>query len=195
MPETIEIQTDRLIIRQWNKNDYSVFAKMNADQDVMKFYPDILTLKQSDDMAQKIEDEIALKGWGFWAIELKEKNSFIGFAGLHEPGYKLPMSPCIEIGWRLAKQYWGNGYATEAGEAALDTAFVKLELTEIYSFASISNYKSQAVMERLNMTNTHKNFDHPMIPINNPLREHVLYKVDKQQWFDSGIERSIQAYN
>ena len=187
MSEIIEIQTDRLIMRQWNKDDYSAFAKMNADKDVMEFYPSILTTEQSNDMAQKIESEITVKGWGFWAIELKDKNSFVGFVGIHEPGYELPMSPCIEIGWRLAKEYWGNGYATEAGKAALDTAFKKLELTEVYSFASVSNKKSQAVMERLNMINTNKNFEHPLIPINNPLREHVLYKIDRQQWFNNGI--------
>jgi RimJ/RimL family protein N-acetyltransferase len=187
MPEIIEIQTDRLIMRQWNKEDYSAFAEMNADQDVMEFYPDILTIEQSNAMAQKIESEILVKGWGFWAVELKNNKSFIGFVGLHEPGYKLPMSPCIEIGWRLAKEYWGNGYATEAGKAALDTAFKKLKLAEVYSFASVSNKKSQAVMERINMINTNNNFEHPIIPKNNPLREHVLYKIDRQHWLNNCI--------
>jgi len=172
-------------MRQWRKQDYLAFTKMNADSNVMEFYPNVLTTQQSNDMAEKIESEIAEKGWGFWAIELKDKNTFIGFVGLHEPDYELPMSPCVEIGWRLAKEYWGSGYATEAGKAALNTAFNKLGLAEIYSFASVSNKKSLAVMERLNMVNTNNNFEHPMIPINNALREHMLYKINRQQWLNN----------
>ncbi len=104
----------------------------------------------------------------------------MGFVGLHEPAYELPITPCVEIGWRLAKEYWGKGYATEAGKASLEIAFKILNLQEVYSFASVSNRQSWAVMERLKMKNTNKNFEHPIIPQNNPLREHVLYKITKQ---------------
>lgn len=88
----------------------------------------------------------------------------------------------MEIGWRLNKDYWGNGYATEAAKAVLNVAFNKLNLSEVYSFTSIANTKSQAVMERLGMVNTNKNFNHPMLPENSPLSEHFLYKIDKRSW-------------
>jgi len=112
--------------------------------------------------------------------------SFIGFVGLHEPHYELPFNPCVEIGWRLARQYWGKGYATEAGKAALEFAFNNLNLHEVYSFAVVENMKSRSVMERLKLKNTMSNFEHPMIPENSPLREHVLYKIEKTNWESNG---------
>ncbi len=111
----------------------------------------------------------------------------MGFVGLHEPTYDLPVTPCIEIGWRLAKEYWGKGYATEAAKTSLDFAFKKLNLPEVYSFASVSNRKSWTVMERLKMVNTKENFEHPDIPKNNPLREHVLYKITQRQWLENDL--------
>lgn len=182
MNKIIEIEPARLKLRQWRKGDLPGFARLNADPIVMKYYPSVLQPEESSAMASKLEALITEKGWGFWAVELKNGNEFIGFVGLHEPNYDLPVTPCVEIGWRLAQQYWGHGYATEAGKAALALAFGELNLTEVYSFTSVQNRKSQAVMERLGMYNTGGNFAHPMIPENNPLREHVLYKIDKQIW-------------
>ena len=153
----------------------------------MKYYPSVLSTEESDAMAQKLQSLIAEQSWGFWAVELIAEKSFIGFVGLHRPAYDLPVTPCVEIGWRLAKEYWGSGYATEAAKASLRFAFDELGLPEVYSFASVSNQRSRAVMERLNMVNTGNNFQHPMIPEKHPLREHVLYKIDKQQW----IERRV----
>jgi len=135
-------------------------------------------------MADKLKALISERGWGFWAVENQEQGSFIGFVGLHSPTYTLPVTPCVEVGWRLAKEYWGNGYATEAAKAALDIAFRKLDITEVYSFASVTNTKSRAVMERVNMVNTGSNFDHPLMLENSPLREHVLYKIGKQRWME-----------
>jgi len=161
MGRVIELQTERLFLRQWLSEDRPNFAKLNADPDVMEYYPNVLSTEESDAMAQKIESLIAKRGWGLWAVELIEKKSFIGFVGLHEPTYDLPVTPCVEIDWRLAKGYWGKGYATEAANAALGFAFTGLNLSEIYSFASVSNWKSLAVMERLGMINTKNNFEHP----------------------------------
>ncbi|WP_455199322.1 GNAT family N-acetyltransferase [Kaarinaea lacus] len=178
----IEIETQRLKLRQWKKEDRPLFAKINADPEVMQFYPSVLDEKESEDLAEKIELLIKEKGWGFWAVEVKNENKFIGFVGLHEPEYDLPITPCTEIGWRLAKEYWGIGYATEAAKACLEVAFIELGLSEVYSFTPTSNKKSQAVMERLGMVNTNNNFDHPMVPENSSLSEHLLYKIDKQEW-------------
>ena len=178
----IELETDGLTLRQWKAEDRPLFAKINADPVVMEFFPRVLTSNESDDMARRLESLIAERGWGFWAVEKKDDKQFIGFVGLHEPAFELPVTPCIEIGWRLAREYWGAGYATEAANAALAVAFGRLDLSEVYSFTPIINKKSQAVMQRLGMINTHIIFAHPMIPENSPLRDHLLYKIDKPRW-------------
>ena len=138
-------------------------------------------------MARKIQSLISARGWGFWAVEEKKSKRFLGFVGLHVPLPELPFSPCVEIGWRLAKEYWGKGYATEAAKASLEVAFGPLNLTEVYSFTPVGNTRSRAVMERLNMLNTRNNFEHPNVPVGNPLREHVLYKLTKERWNDTVI--------
>ena len=181
----IQLQTDRLILRQWQDDDLKAFARMCADPDVMKFYPNTLTNEESNVMANKIRGLIDEQSWGLWAVELKDKDCFIGFVGLHKPHYELPITPCVEVGWRLSKEYWGKGYATEAARESLKFAFNQLELNEVYSFASVSNNKSWRVMERLGMSNTGNNFEHPDIPEGQPLREHVLYKITKAQWLST----------
>ena len=180
--EMVELQTSRLKLRQWKDSDLIAFAKLNADPEVMQFYPNKLEKDESDNMALKLKDLIAKRGWGFWAIEEIETKKFIGFVGLHEPTYDLPVTPCVEIGWRLAKEYWGNGYATEASNISLDFAFNKLNLDKVYSFTSGENIKSRAVMERIGMVNINKNFEHPIIPKGHALREHVLYQITQNEW-------------
>jgi len=177
MKKITELKTTRLKLRQWRKEDWPLFAELNADPEVMAFYPSTLTTDESNAMADKISGLINENGWGFWAVEIRAQQPFIGFVGLHQPSYKLPVTPCVEIGWRLAKAYWGNGYATEAAQCALTFAFEQLHLDEVFSFASLANTKSEAVMQRIGMVNTHKNFNHPMIPTDHPLAEHVLYRI------------------
>lgn len=192
--EIIELQTDRLLMRQWHKEDWLEFSKLNADPVVMEYYPCILNNEESNAMTKKITSLLSQRGWGFWAVELVSDKSFIGFVGLHEPTYQLPVTPCVEIGWRLAAKYWGQGYATEAANASLKLAFEKLALPEVYSFTSVANGKSRAVMERLKMVNTRNNFEHPILPENHPLREHVLYKITREQWLESGNQiRTIDS--
>ncbi len=193
MTEIIELKTGRLRLRQWKQEDYPAFAKLNADPEVMKYYPEMLNEKDSNDMAQRFEALLAYRGWGFWVVEKLDEKKFMGFVGLHEPTYDLPITPCVEIGWRLAKEYWGYGYASEAAKASLAVAFKKLDLPEVYSFTSVLNKKSQAVMEKLGMVNMKQNFDHPMIPKDSPLREHVLYKIDKQGWMERGGSNNTAA--
>jgi RimJ/RimL family protein N-acetyltransferase len=178
----IELNTDRLLLRQWRAEDLADFARINADPKVMEFYPNLLSTQESNAAADKFRSLITENGWGFWAVETISERAFIGLVGLHRPAYKLPFGPCVEIGWRVASPYWGKGYATEAAEASLKFAFDRLDLTEVYAFTSVANMKSRAVMERLRMVNLQANFDHPTIPRNSPLREHVVYKVDKLQW-------------
>ena len=178
-----ELETDRLKLRQWRPSDYPTFAAMSADLRVMEYFPNPLTSDESDALASNIEALITEKGWGFWAVEIKDSQKFAGFVGLHEPIMTLPFSPCVEVGWRLGYEFWGQGYATEAANASLKFAFEVLELTEVVSFTATQNLRSQAVMKRLKMQNTGKNFDHPKVPIAHPLREHVLYRIGRS---DSG---------
>ena len=187
MVNVTELQTERLILRQWHKHDLVPFAEINKDSDVMKYYPSTLTESESNLFAKKLEMLISERGWGFWAVALKSNSQFIGFVGLHKPEADLPFTPCTEIGWRLSKKYWGNGYATEAASIVLKFAFDKLQLKEVASYTSPLNIKSKSVMERLNMVNTMQNFEHPSIPKEHKLREQVLYKVTKSQWVNNAL--------
>ena len=178
----MKLATDRLILRQWREEDLPTFASLNADPEVMKYFPKPLGREESDKMAQQCQRLISARGWGVWAAELKSSSEFIGFIGLHEPISTLPFSPCIEVAWRLHRPFWGNGYATEAGREALRFAFETLDKKEILSFTTLSNAPSRAVMERLGLTNTQQNFEHPELPAGHTLAEHVLYKITRDEW-------------
>jgi len=182
MAKVVDIKTKRLLMRQWRDEDLFDFWLLNSDPEVMQYLPVIPSEEDSNVLANKIINLLEENGWGFWAVETISDNSFIGFVGLNKPKYELPVNPCIEVGWRLARNYWGKGYATEAGKASLEFAFNNLNVNEIYSFTSVANKRSEAVMGRLNMVNTNSNFNHPTIPDNSPYKEHVLYKIDKESW-------------
>lgn len=182
MAEPIEFETERLRLRQWRRSDYTPFAALNADPRVMACYPNTFDRKTSDALARHCREQIANNGWGFWAVELKASGAFIGFVGLHIPKADLPFAPCVEIGWRLAHFYWGKGYATEAAKGALRIGFEQLGLKEIVSFTMLKNARSRAVMERLGMQQEVDTFLHPMLPEQSPLREHVLYRLSREQW-------------
>src|SRR5690606_25323375 len=130
----IEPETDRLLLRQWRESDKEPFYALNSDPRVMEYFPALLSKVKSDSVVDRAKSLIMERGWGFWAAELKETGAFIGFVGLHVPTDDLPFSPCVEIGWRLAHEHWGKGYATEAALAALNVGFHQLLLNEIVSF-------------------------------------------------------------
>jgi len=182
MVQIIELKTERLKLRQWTDADKEQFATMSADPEVMRFFPATLTRTESDEIAHKCQTLLANRGWGIWAVELTEANTFIGIVGLHETTAQLPCTPCVEILWRLARPHWGKGYATEAASAALQVAFQRLQLNEIVSFAVPENTASRGVMERINMTNTGEDFEHPDVPENSHLRQHCLYKITRDDW-------------
>ena len=121
-------------------------------------------------------------GLGFTAVEVLLLGDFIGFVGLHVPKDYLPCSPCVEIGWRLAKPYWGKGYPSETATAALGYTFTELQLDEVLWFTAVANLPSEAVMKRIGMTNTVNNFMHPDIEASHPLCEHVLYRINRADW-------------
>lgn len=177
MARIIQLQTDRLLLRQWQNEDLAPFAKMNADPQVMKYFPGTLTTEESSQFAERLKDIIQTRGWGLWALELKDTGEFIGYTGLHDIDSQLPFAPGIEIGWRLSKEFWGKGYATEAAKEVLRFAFISLQLENVYSFTSKINKKSISVMERIGMVNTNSNFNHPDLQNNHNLEEHILFNA------------------
>lgn len=176
------IETERLYLRQWTAEDRAPFAELNADPQVMRYFPACFSRAESDAMADKCARLIDDRGWGFWAVERKADGRFMGFVGLHTPFVELPFNPCVEIGWRLGKTFWGQGYATEAAKASLRIGFEALELPEIVSFTAVINRPSRAVMERLGMVPATATFGHPSVPEDHVLREHCLYRLTRQQW-------------
>ncbi|MCG7199937.1 GNAT family N-acetyltransferase [Marinobacter pelagius] len=181
MAELLEFETERLRLRQWEESDFEPFADLNADPQVMEFFPELLSRQASNEIAEKIRSLIKQRGWGFWAVEVKGSEPFIGFCGLHVPSATLPFSPCVEIGWRLSAAHWGKGYASEAARGALDVAFEQLRLPEIVSFTTVGNQRSRRVMERVGMKYSGE-FEHPGLPEGSPLRPHVLYRLQREQW-------------
>ncbi|MBK1885599.1 GNAT family N-acetyltransferase [Marinobacter sp. DY40_1A1] len=181
MAELIEFETERLFLRQWQESDFKSFATLNADPKVMEYFPEPLSGQASTEMAEKIHSLIKQRGWGFWAVEVKDAEPFIGFCGLHVPTATLPFSPCVEIGWRLSSAHWGKGYASEAARGALGVAFQHLELPEIVSFTTVGNQRSRRVMERIGMKYSGE-FEHPSLPKGSLLRSHVLYRLRREQW-------------
>ena len=174
----IEIRTDRLVLRSWREEDRRPFAAMNADPLVMEYFPAPLTPMESDAFADRIERHLHERGYGLWAVEISAAAPFIGFVGLADVPADLPPAPGVEVGWRLAREHWGCGYATEAARAALRFAFKSLELVEVVSFTSATNQRSRRVMERLGMSHDRSGgFDHPRLPPGDPLRPHVLYRL------------------
>ncbi|KPZ58532.1 GNAT family N-acetyltransferase [Pseudoalteromonas sp. P1-7a] len=175
------LTTERLILRQWKSEDHAPFAELNSCKEVMEYFPNTLNEVESTNLALKLAQLISERGWGLWAVEEKKTSKFIGFVGLHNSSAELEVSPATEIGWRLSKQFWGKGYATEAAEKVLEFAFNDLNIESVISFTAVVNKPSQKVMCRLKMTNTEQNFKHPLVS-NTQLKEHVLYKITKDEW-------------
>jgi RimJ/RimL family protein N-acetyltransferase len=174
------LTTARLRLRPWRPEDLPRYAAMNADPRVREYFPKVLTAEESDREAARIAAHFHEHGFGFWAVEAVGVTDFAGFVGLAIPGFEAHFTPCVEIGWRLAVEHWGRGYATEAARAALDCGFQRLGLKEIVAFTVPPNRRSRRVMERLGMTwSVADDFDHPRLPPGHPLRRHVLYRVGR----------------
>lgn len=173
-----QIQSQRLLLRSWLPEDRVAFAQINADPRVMEFFPATLTREESDALVDRIEAHFARHGYGFWAVELVSVAPFIGFVGLAVPRIEAHFTPCVEIGWRLTPQFWGQGIAVEAAQAALRYGFDTLNLKEIVAYTATTNLKSCRVMEMLGMTyDPADDFDHPSLPEGHPLQRHLLYRI------------------
>jgi RimJ/RimL family protein N-acetyltransferase len=178
----IEVRTARLLLRQWQDSDREPFAALNADPEVMRYFPATQSREASDRSIDAWMGEIKHRGWSNWAIELIGCGTFVGFVGLSVPRRALPFMPCVEVGYRLARAHWGQGIATEGAKAALEAGFVQFGLDEIVSFTALLNLPSQAVMQRIGMVNSQQDFDHPALPEGSPLRRHCLYRISRTLW-------------
>lgn len=175
----MEIRTDRLLLRRWRDADREPFAALNADPVVMEHFPGPIPREASDAFIDRMEAFWDERGYGRYAVELPGEAVCIGFVGVQE----LPFMPHDEIGWRLARPFWGRGYATEAARAALSDAFERLDRDEIVSITIPANVRSTAVMERIGMTHhPDRDFEHPMFPAGHRLSRHVLYSIMRREW-------------
>lgn len=173
-----DIRTERLLLRRWRQDDRPLFAAINADPRVMELFPKLLSREESDATVDRIEAHFAHHGFGVWAVEVPGVTPFAGFVGLAHPRFEASFTPCVEIGWRLAAEHWGRGYATEGAKAALAFGFEELKLAEILSFTVEGNVRSRRVMEKIGMTHSPADdFDHPLLPEGHKLRRHMLYRA------------------
>lgn len=182
---TTLLETSRLVLRRWLPTDRDLFREINADPDVMAFFPFRRSHDESDAFLGKLNDMFSENGLGFYALELRETGEPLGFCGLtyaNMPG--IFPAETVEIGWRLAARYWSNGYVTEAAEALLDFAFVEKDIKAVVSFAVADNNRSTAVMKRLGMHRAAgMDFDHPRVPETHPhLKRHVVYAMTPEEW-------------
>jgi RimJ/RimL family protein N-acetyltransferase len=178
------IRTERLVLREWRETDKLPYSLLNADPEVMRHFPSMLTREQSDEMVDRMTASWEQRGFGLWAAERVDTGRLIGFVGLSAPGWQADFTPCIEVGWRLARQHWGNGFAPEAATAALAFGFEHVDLPndEIVSFTTTRNLKSQRVMQKIGLRlDPAREFDHPLFPLWDE-RRHVVYAIDRATW-------------
>jgi RimJ/RimL family protein N-acetyltransferase len=179
----MELETERLRLRFWRDEDAEPFAALNADPVVMEHFPAPLTRAESDEMVERIVGRFAEHGWGLWAAERKDTGEFTGFIGLNIPGFTAPFLPGVEIGWRLAKEHWGLGFAPEGATEVLRHAFDDLAWAEVLSWTTVDNRRSRRVMEKIGLVHhPDEDFDHPNLPPGGPHTRHVLYRITRAQW-------------
>lgn len=170
-------ETPRLILRDWQDSDLFPFTEINGDTEVMEYFVKPLTAAESSAFFLRIRDELSELGYGLYAVERKADGKFLGLTGLHRISFEADFTPGTEIGWRLIREAWGNGYATEAAAACLEYADKRLGLREIYAFTTLRNRRSERVMQKAGMQRI-GTFDHPLLDTRHPLRKHVLYKIN-----------------
>lgn len=178
-----QLESARLLMRQWRDADLDAFADMCADPRVMRYFPHTLSRLQSAGVIGRIRGHFAEFGFGFWALERKDSGAFIGFTGLSTVSFDVPFAPTVEIGWRLAHEHWGLGFASEAAWTALRCGFGQLQLEEVVAFTAHDNVPSEKVMQAIGMRrDVASDFEHPGLPEGHPLRRHSLYRITRAQW-------------
>ncbi len=176
------LSTERLLLRSWRDEDEAPMLALSTDPEVMRHFPRPMTAEEVHAFVVRNRSALEEGRPGLYAVERRHDRRFIGFVGLAVPAYPLPFSPCVEIGWRLMREAWGHGYATEAAHAALRHGFDTLRLAEIVSFTAVGNEPSRAVMRRLGMRrDPTEDFDHPRVEPGHPVRRHVLYRLRREE--------------
>jgi len=175
-----ELHGPRVLLRSWRAEDLDSFAALNADPAVTEFLAGPRSREASAEMIARLQAGIDERGWGLWAVDVGGR--CIGFTGITYPRFESHFTPCVEVGWRLAREAWGHGYATEAARVALAFGFAVLNLAEIVAFTAVGNARSRRVMERIGMSHDPADdFDHPQLP-GHPLQRHVLYRLVRKDW-------------
>jgi RimJ/RimL family protein N-acetyltransferase len=172
------LKTARLGMRRWMDSDLEIFVAMNRYPEVMEFFPRIWTAVESAAMVAKAEAFLEQNGYGPFAVDVLGSGEFIGYVGLLRPSFEAWFTPCVEIGWRLRREAWGFGYATEAAKECLACGLGEWGLERIYSFTSVANMRSVRVMQKIGMRLAGE-FDHPKIESGHPLRRHVVYVAER----------------
>ncbi|MGC5701861.1 GNAT family N-acetyltransferase [Pseudomonas sp. NFXW11] len=186
MEPILQLESARLLLRQWRDDDLPAFAAMCADPQVMRYFPAPLSRLESAALIGRVRGHFAEHGFGAWALERKDNGAFIGFTGLGVVGFEAAFTPAVEIAWRLAREHWGLGYASEAAWTVLRCAFDRLSLEQVVAFTTRSNLPSQKVMQAIGMQHSvEDDFLHPNLASDHPLREHVLYRIDREQWLET----------
>lgn len=180
------LNTERLALGDWTEADVAALAVLSADPGTMRYFPALPSRQQIEEMVARQRAALAAGRPGLFAVRTSAEGRFLGFVGLAETRFDAFFTPCVEIGWRLARDAWGHGYATEAARAVLEHGFVTLGLPEIVSFTAVLNQPSQAVMRRLGMhSDPEEDFDHPRVESGHPLQRHVLYRLRAEEWRDA----------
>lgn len=171
------LTTERLLLRKWSNDDIPTLIQMNQDKEVMKYFLNTLNEEESLAFYNRVQNHFVTNGFGLYVVEDKFTNCFMGYTGFMIASFESSFTPCVEIGWRFKKNYWGNGYATEAAKACLTYGFGALNFKSVFSFTSVLNHKSEAVMQRIGMEKIGE-FDHPKIKAEHPLCRHVNYLIE-----------------
>ncbi|HEX2525196.1 MAG TPA: GNAT family N-acetyltransferase [Geminicoccus sp.] len=183
MSEATSLRTKRLVMRPWREADRRGFRMLNADPEVMRYFPRPLSAERSDSIMEAWQDHIDRHGWGFWAVEQASDGAFVGAVGIANATFPAPFTPAVEIGWRLSRAYWHKGYAQEAASEAMRYGFDELQVDEIVAFTLPTNLPSRRVMERLGMRHDPADdFEHPSVEAGHPMRHHVLYRLARVDW-------------
>lgn len=183
--EPVILETPRLILRRWTQADFAPFVQMNADPEVMRYFPNTLTAGETRDFYRRIQAEFADSGYGLCAAQEKAHGAFIGFIGFHQADFEASFTPCIEIGWRLDKRFWNRGFATEGAKACLVYGFESLGFDRVYSFTAEINRPSQRVMQKIGLAE-YLHFNHPRVAAGSPLCAHVCYMANREKYLKNG---------
>lgn len=179
MTEKYIFKSDRLGFRSWSKNDLDAFAELNADEAVMEHFPETLTKERTKGFIERLQIHYNERGYCYFATEVVGTGEFIGFIGLAYQRYQTTFSPGVDIGWRLKKSAWGNGYATEGAKRCLDYAFNDLKLEKVFSTCTIDNTKSENVMRKIGMKKMGR-FKHPNLKEFPDYERFIWYEIEKK---------------